>query len=68
MRVSASAAEIVVVTKAELPGAAEVGQRLTHELGREVLAISAVTGVGLDHLLRSLVRALDERDRSPSPS
>src|SRR5262249_28275396 len=35
--------EIVVVTKAELPGAEEVRARLAAEVGRDVLAISAVT-------------------------
>jgi GTP-binding protein len=60
-----SRAEIVAVTKAELPGAAEVREQLAERLGTEVLAISAVTGQGLDQLLRAIVRALDER---PVPS
>ncbi len=54
-------AEIVAVTKAELPGADEVRDRLAADLGREVLAVSAVTGQGLDLLLRAITRALDER-------
>jgi GTP-binding protein len=53
--------EIVAITKCELPGAAEVRDHLAAELGREVLAISAVTGQGLDKLLRAIVRELDER-------
>ena len=53
--------EIVAVTKCELPGALEVRDRLARELGGEVLAISAVTGQGLDQLLRSISRMLDER-------
>ncbi len=53
--------EIVAVTKAELPAADEVRRRLADELGRDVLAISAVTGQGLDRLLRSIVAALDQR-------
>ena len=53
--------EIVAVTKAELPGAAETRDRLARELDREVLAISAVTGQGLDQLLRAITRLLDER-------
>jgi GTPase len=76
--------EIVIVTKAELPGAEEVRQRLAERLvederqagsdGAEhaepveaatsqdrVLAVSAVTGQGLDRLLRAITRALDER-------
>ena len=56
--------EIVAVTKAELPEAAEVRERLARELGRDVLAISAVTGQGLDHLLRAITRLLDERNVS----
>jgi GTP-binding protein len=43
--------EIIAVSKAELPGAAEVRQRLAAETGREVLLFSAVTGQGLDTLL-----------------
>lgn len=57
--------EIVVVTKAELPEAAQVRDRLAEELGREVLLVSAVTGLGLDHLLRAVTAALDQRPTSP---
>lgn len=53
--------EIVVVTKAELPGAEEVQQALAKQIGREVLLVSAVTGQGLDKLLHAVVNALDER-------
>lgn len=52
--------EIVAVTKAELPGAAEVRDQLAEKLGREVLLISAVTGQGLDVLLRAVTAALAE--------
>ena len=51
--------EIVVVSKAELPSAAEVRQQLADALARDVLAISAVTGAGLDKLLYAIGRALD---------
>ena len=44
--------EIVAVSKAELPGAAEVQQKLAAESGREVLLFSSVTGQGLDKLLQ----------------
>jgi GTP-binding protein len=57
--------EIVALSKCELPGAAEAQQALAAALGREVLAISAVTGQGLDRLVRELVRALDERSGQP---
>jgi GTP-binding protein len=53
--------EIVAMTKCELPGADAVHRRLVDSLGREVLAISAVTGVGLDKLLREIARKLNER-------
>jgi GTP-binding protein len=54
--------EIVAVTKAELPGAAEVHARVQQALGTEVLLISAVTGQGLDRLVARMVQALDDRD------
>jgi GTP-binding protein len=53
--------EIVAVTKSELPGAAEVAQTMARELPIDVIAISAVTGQGLDRLLQAIVRALDAR-------
>ncbi|HVX14510.1 MAG TPA: GTPase ObgE [Pirellulales bacterium] len=52
--------EIVVVSKAELPEAAATRERLSADLSREVLAISAVTGVGLDKLLAAIARELDQ--------
>lgn len=53
--------EIVAVTKAELPGAAEVRDRLAAELGREVLLMSAVTGQGLNLLTAAISRVLGEQ-------
>ena len=53
--------EIVAVTKAELPGAAEVRDRLASELQQPVLALSAVTGQGLDTLLQTITKVLDQR-------
>jgi GTP-binding protein len=53
--------EIVVVSKAELPDAEEVRQRLAAAVGREVIAVSAVTGQGLDRLLKAVVALLDGR-------
>jgi GTP-binding protein len=44
--------EIVVVTKAELPEAAEAQRRLEEELGHPVLVISAVTGQNLHKLIQ----------------
>jgi GTP-binding protein len=51
--------EIVVVSKSELPDAAAVRAALEAAIGREVIAVSAVTGQGLDRLLAAIVRALD---------
>lgn len=52
--------EIVAVSKAELPGAAEVQQKLAAELGREVLLFSSVTGQGLDKVLHSAYEHLQQ--------
>ncbi len=54
--------EVVAVTKAELPGAEEVRDRLAAELGREVLLVSAVTGANLNRLTAAVVRLLDGPD------
>ncbi len=51
--------EIVAVTKAELPGAAELRDQLEEELQRSVLLISAVTGAGLNQLTGAIARTLD---------
>lgn len=52
--------EVVAVSKAELPGSEEVRQRLEETLGREVLAVSAVTGQGLSRLVGAVVEKLAE--------
>ena len=59
--------EVVVVSKAELPGADDVRQRLSNELARDVLAMSAVTGQGLDKLVAAISRQL-EAERTPETS
>jgi GTP-binding protein len=46
--------EVVVVTKLDITGAAHARQRVEQALGREVLAISAVTGQGVPTLLRRI--------------
>jgi len=53
--------EIIVVTKCELPEATSVQQRLSEGTGCEVLAISAVTGEGLDQLLWRIAGELDRQ-------
>jgi GTP-binding protein len=50
--------EIVVVSKAELPDAAEVQRQLSELIGRDVLSMSAVTGQGLDKLLTAIANEL----------
>jgi GTP-binding protein len=52
--------EVVAVSKAELTGSEAVRERLERELGQEVLAISAVTGVGLSRLVGAVVQKLAE--------
>lgn len=54
--------EIIAVTKCELPGAMEVQEKLAAETGREVLAISSVTGLGLDKLKWAIMNALESLD------
>jgi GTP-binding protein len=51
--------EVVAVSKAELPGSEEVRQRLERALGREVLAVSAVTGQGLARLVGAVAERLN---------
>ena len=62
--------EIIVITKSELPGAAEVQAELAARTGRDILLISAATGAGLKCLLQEIVRHLSEisEPQSPSPS
>jgi D-arabinonate dehydratase len=51
--------ELVVVSKAELPGAQQVRDRLAETLGKEVLLVSAVTGQGLNRLISASAQLLD---------
>ena len=56
--------EIVVMSKCELPDSADVRAALAAAIGGEVLAASAVTGQGLDAVVRAIVAALDRRRES----
>jgi GTP-binding protein len=59
--------EVLAVSKAELTGSTEIRERLERELGREVLAISAVTGFGLADLVRGVVDRLTRiREEEPA--
>jgi GTP-binding protein len=50
--------EIVVVSKAELPGAPDLAAKLQEELARPVLCVSAVTGKGLPQLIATVWKEL----------
>ena len=52
--------ELVVVTKAELPGAQEIVQQLRDEIDGDVHLISAATGEGLPKLLNAIDAMLTE--------
>ena len=57
--------ELLVVTKLDLTGSGEAGERIAHELCREVIPISAVTGKGIPTLVHRLGDLLD---RLPAPA
>lgn len=59
--------ELVVVTKCELPDAAEVAERLEVEIGQPVLRISAVTGKGLPDLINRVFDVLKAVADVPQP-
>lgn len=59
--------EIVAVSKAELTGSEEVRERLEKELGRPVLAVSAVTGQGMARLVNEVMRQLQEASEASAP-
>lgn len=52
--------EILVVTKAELPGAEQVQQELATSTGQDVLLVSAVTGQGLNQLVARIAQRIDQ--------
>jgi GTP-binding protein len=56
--------EIIAVTKAELPGAAEVRELLVARAGKDVLLVSAVTGQGLNQLVQAIAAALEAREHA----
>ena len=59
--------EVIAVTKAELPDAAEVQQRLAERLESDrVHLISAVTGAGLREMLHEVVDLLDNAQDAPT--
>jgi GTP-binding protein len=60
--------ELVVVTKADLPGAEEVRRRFEHALRRPILAISAVTGRGISTLVHRIAERLAEIPARDGPA
>jgi len=64
--------ELVVVTKMDITGAGDARDRIARELGRDVVAISAVTGQGVPQLIHRLIDLLATRieisPQSSSPS
>jgi GTP-binding protein len=50
--------EIIAVTKADLPSAEPLRQKLAEQLGRPVVLLSAVTGQGLNQLVGSVAQTL----------
>jgi hypothetical protein len=53
-----------VVTKGELPGAIEVRDELAVETGGDVELVSAVTGEGLNRLVRRIAARVDEQKKA----
>ncbi len=60
--------EVVAISKSELPGSSEIQAQLAEALDQKVLAISSVTGEGLNDLTRRVVRDLAELERTEAES
>jgi GTPase len=59
--------ELLVVTKMDVTGASESRARITGDLCRDVVAISAVTGQGIPELIRRIVEMLATRQEQGPP-
>jgi len=59
--------EVIALSKAELTDSSTVRERLEQELGREVLAVSAVTGEGLAKLVGAISRRLADEPAEALP-
>jgi GTP-binding protein len=62
----ASRPEVLVVTKAELPGAASVQEALKDLTGKEILLVSAVTGQGLNQMVIRIAELLAQQRNASS--
>lgn len=60
--------EIVVVSKGELTGSADVQARLSDALGKTVWRISSVTGKGLSDIIEAVLHLLQQLDAQPLTS
>ncbi len=58
--------EILIVTKAELPGSEDVQKQLEELTGKPVLLISSVTGKGLNELKRAIDQQLQAEKAKPT--
>ncbi|QGJ71072.1 GTP-binding protein Obg [Planctomycetales bacterium 10988] len=58
--------ELVAITKQDLPAGKVVREQFEEKLGRKVWGISAVTGEGLNQLLRAILHTLDEQTKVDS--
>ncbi|QDV88312.1 GTPase ObgE [Planctomycetes bacterium TBK1r] len=56
--------EILVITKSEMPQAAEVAERLREETDRPVLLISAMTGAGLNEFTEAVMTRVQQRRKA----
>jgi GTP-binding protein len=56
--------EILVMTKAELPGAEEIRDELQRETGRDIILVSAVTGQNLNTLINRIAELLSQRNEN----
>ena len=52
--------ELLVVTKLDMTGSTEAAERIQHELCREALTISAVSGKGIPQLIHRVADMLDQ--------
>jgi GTPase len=63
--------ELLVITKMDVTDASEARERITRELCRDAIAISAVTGQGIPQLIQRIVAMLEppeEQDQPAEPS
>ena len=60
--------ELLVVTKMDVTGASESRERITRELCRDAVAISAVTGQGIPQLIHRIVAMLEPRQTADPPA